>query len=289
MPLSSSPRSVITGAGSGLGRAFALELAGRGSRMVLADTNLEGAEETANLVRERGGFAVVVRCDVAVADDVQALPRLAEEALGGCDLVINNAGVAAAGPVESIPLEDWRWTVDVDLWGVIHGCRAFLPRFKAAGAGHILNVASAAGLLCAPEMGPYNVAKAGVIALSETLAGELSGTGVGVTVLCPTFFRTNILRSSRSHGARGEELIEALMDRATLQAEGVARVALEACAADKLYVVPHEDGRSLWRMKRLSPEQYQRNVVPRLLGLADTLKTLPIADVLRKIRSFTNG
>jgi short-subunit dehydrogenase len=125
-----------------------------------------------------------------------------------------------------------------------------------------LNVASAAGLLCAPEMGPYNVTKSGVVALSETLHGELTGTGVGVTVLCPTFFRTNIARSSRSHGVAKPEFVERLMDRTRIQAPDVARFALDACERDLLYALPHPDGRWFWRVKRTLPEKYTRTLAP---------------------------
>jgi NAD(P)-dependent dehydrogenase (short-subunit alcohol dehydrogenase family) len=183
---------------------------------------------------------------------------------GGADLVVNNAGVGLAGPVGKVPLEDWRWIVGVNLWGVIHGCHVFVPRFKARGRGHVINVASAAGLLAAPEMAAYNVTKSGVVALSETLAAELDGTGVGVTVLCPTFFRTNIVRNGRSHTQRAQpEAVEKIMDRAKIQAPDVARFALATADAGGLYALPHGDGRWMWRLKRLLPETFQRVLVPR--------------------------
>jgi NAD(P)-dependent dehydrogenase (short-subunit alcohol dehydrogenase family) len=127
-----------------------------------------------------------MRCDVTRLADVRSL---AEACTGAVDLVVNNAGVGAGGRIGELSIEDWRWT-DVDLYGVIHGCHVFVPILREQGRGHVLNVASAAGLLCAPHMAAYNVAKAGVVALSETLAAELAGSGVGVTVLCPTFFKT---------------------------------------------------------------------------------------------------
>ncbi len=211
-----------------------------------------------------GGEAVARRCDVSVAGEVEALADAADQAFGGADLVVNNAGVGVGGPVGKVPLEDWRWILGVNLWGVIHGCHVFVPRFKARGSGHVLNVASAAGLLAAPEMAPYNVTKFGVVALSETLAAELHGTGVGVTVLCPTFFRTNIARSGRTHTDRGgPEDIERLMDRTKVQAPEVARFALETADAGRLYALPHGDGRWMWRVKRLMPETFQTVLVPK--------------------------
>ncbi len=243
MSLPQAPRAVVTGAGGGLGRAFCLELARGKGRILAADIDLAHAEETARLVRAAGGEATAHRCDVSVAEEVEGLADAVERAYGGADLVINNAGVAVGGPVGKVPLDDWRWIVGVNLWGVIYGCHTFVPRFKARGAGHVINVASAAGLLAAPEMAPYNVTKSGVVALSETLAAELAGTGVGVTVLCPTFFRTNIAKSGRTHTDRGspedfDRLMDKVMGRTKVQAPEVARYALAAADAGSLYAPP---------------------------------------------------
>jgi NAD(P)-dependent dehydrogenase (short-subunit alcohol dehydrogenase family) len=264
MSLPHEPRVVVTGAGGGLGRAFCLELARRKARILAADIDLTQAEETARLVQAAGGQARAHRCDVAVPEQVEGLAEAIESAYGGADLVINNAGVAVGGPVGKVPLEDWRWIMGINLWGVIYGCHTFVPRFKARGAGHVINVASAAGLLAAPEMAPYNVTKSGVVALSETLAAELAGTGVGVTVLCPTFFKTNIARSGRTHTEAGNpDDVEKLMDRTSVQAPEVARFALEAADEKRLYALPHGDGRWMWRLKRLLPETFQGVLVPR--------------------------
>lgn len=262
MSLSTRPRAVVTGAGSGLGRAFCLDLVRRGAKTLAADINLEAARETVRLVEAAGGQAVAFKCDVSKREEVKLLAEEADKALGGADLVINNAGVAVGGPIDAIPLADWDWIMGVNLWGVIYGCHEFVPRFKAQGRGNIVNVASAAGLLSGPEMSPYNVTKAGVVALSETLAAELREFGVGVTVLCPTFFRTNIARSGRTHSDLGADFIEKLMDRASVQAPDVARAALDAADAGKLYCVPHRDGRWAWRLKRAAPERFYANLVP---------------------------
>jgi NAD(P)-dependent dehydrogenase (short-subunit alcohol dehydrogenase family) len=258
----------VTGAGSGLGRAFCLELAARHARILAVDIDAARAEETAALCKKAGGDVVSGACDVSKASEVEALAGRMDTTFGGTDLVINNAGVAAGGSVGVIPLADWEWVMGVNLWGVIYGCHTFVPRFKAQKSGHILNVASAAGLLSAPEMGPYNVTKSGVVALSETLAGELAGTGVGVTVLCPTFFLTNIARASRTSGAGAmPEQVEKLMGRTSVQAPEVAAIALDACSGDKLYALPHNDGRWMWRMKRLMPETFQKALVPRVVAI----------------------
>ena len=262
MPLPQRPRAVVTGAGGGLGRALCLELARRRARVLAADIDLGAAEITAGAVRDAGGEAVAVACDVAQAAEVEALVARADESFGGVDLVVNNAGVAAAGPMTEIPLPDWEWVMGINLWGVIHGCRAFIPKFRAQGHGAILNVASAAGLLNTPEMAPYNVTKAGVVALSETLCAELHPTGIGVTVLCPTFFQTNIMQATRTAHPGQRHLAEKLMARAKIQAPEVARAALAAVDARQLYCLPHADGAWMWRLKRLAPERFYQVLVP---------------------------
>lgn len=267
MSLLQRPRAVITGAGHGLGRALGLELAKRKAKVLVSDLDAVGARRTAELITEAGGTAKGMICDVSKPDDVALLLSEARSYLGSVDLLINNAGVAVGGSIGQIPLADWEWIVGINLWGVIYGCNAFVPEFLGQRAGHILNIASAAGLLAGPGMAPYNVTKAAVVALSETLRGELSEHGVGVTVLCPTFFDTGILDNSRSHrltdGMRN--LVRQSMSESSLQAEDVARIALAACDANRLYAVPMRDGKWLWRFKRLAPEAFYA-YFPRLLG-----------------------
>jgi NAD(P)-dependent dehydrogenase (short-subunit alcohol dehydrogenase family) len=267
MPLPSNPRAVVTGGAGGLGRAFCIALAERRAKILIADRDLAGAEETARLVTEKGGSAHATFCDVAKPDHVEALVALADDRLGGTDLLINNAGVAVGGAVVDIPLENWEWITAINYWGVVYGCHFFLPRLKAQRSGHILNIASSAGLLSAPQMGPYNMTKAAVVALSETLAGELHGTGVGVTCLCPTFFQTNIANSSRLSSTETglTEVVNKRMADSKLQADGVARAALDGCERGQLYVVPMSDGRWGWRMKRAAPERFHK-LMPRLVA-----------------------
>jgi len=252
-------RAVVTGGGSGLGRALCLEVARRGGRVVVSDVDLAGAEETAAQVRGAGSEAFVVECDVRDPEAVERLSARADELLGVTDLLCNNAGVAVGGPFTEIPLEDWRWIMDINLWGVIHGCRTFIPKMQERGQGHVINVASAAGLLASPSMAPYNVTKAGVVALSETLYAELKKSGVKVSVLCPMFFQTKIAENARSSGPFDEKtvaVIEKLMRRSKVQAPDVARVALDAVAKGMLYALPMRHGRVLWRVKRSLPQGF---------------------------------
>jgi NAD(P)-dependent dehydrogenase (short-subunit alcohol dehydrogenase family) len=248
MPLPPSPRCVITGAGGGFGRALAIELAGRGAHLVLSDVDVKGVEETAALAGNGGARSVrAVRCDVTKIDDVKAL---AASCVRPVDLVVNNAGY-----VGELPIEDWRWTIEVDLFGVINGCHVFVPIMRSQGHGHILNVASAAGLLNGPMMGAYNVAKAGVIALSETLNAELVGTKINVTVLCPMFFQTNIAKSGRVTGDKIRTAFEGLVTKGAT-AQVVARAAMVSVDRGDLYGVPMADGRWLWRLKRMAPQTF---------------------------------
>jgi NAD(P)-dependent dehydrogenase (short-subunit alcohol dehydrogenase family) len=268
MGLSSGPRAVVTGAGSGLGRALCLALARRRARIVVSDIDLASAEETVKQVVAAGSEACARRCDVAQRAEVEALAVFAEERFGGTDLLVNNAGVAVAGPTGEVPLSDWEWVININLWGVIYGCHSFVPRLKAQRSGHILNVASAAGLFCGPDTAPYNVTKAGVIALSETLHGELSPLGIGVTVACPTFFTTNILAASRATSEAGEQFVDfarKFMKLSTVDSSAVAEHALRSCERGQLYSLPMSEGRWGWRAKRWAPESFYKRLLPSVL------------------------
>ena len=254
MSLRTEPRTVITGAGSGFGRALAIYLAPRKAHLVLADVDEKGCAETARLALDAGAAtARTLRCDVSKLEDVQALEAACTDDI---DLVVNNAGVSSGGSIGEAPIEDWRWTLDVDLFGVIYGCHVFVPRLRRQGHGHVLNVASAAGLLSAPRMGAYNVAKAGVVALSETLAGEIAGTKLGVTVLCPTFFKTNIVKGGRFPDEKTRAMGQKMIDRGK-DAKEIAASAMRSVERGDLYCVPMADGRWFWRLKRASPGSYQ--------------------------------
>jgi len=250
------PRAVVTGAGSGLGAALCARLAARGARVMAADIDGDAAGATA----VRCGPAVhPIRCDVSDLAEVEQVADEAHRMFGGVDLLVNNAGVAVAGHVGEVPIADWRWVIDVNLWGAIHGCHVFVPRLRARGGGHILNVASAAGLLSPPMMAPYNVSKAAVIALSETLHADLAAEGIGVTVLCPTFFPSNLVRSPRTAAdERLRRTARHLVERARWSADEVAQAALAGIDAGALHVAPQLDGRWLWRLKRLAPARFHR-------------------------------
>ena len=251
--LPDAPRAVITGGGSGIGRAFCLAIAKRQGHIMVADIRHDAAAETVSMVEQAGGWAEAVHCDVAKVEDVEALFKRAKSVLGHVDLLINNAGVGVAGYVGDVKLEDWRWVMDINLWGVIYGCHYFVPLFKAQGSGCIINVASVAGIVSAGEMAPYNVTKAGVISLSETLSQELLDTNIGVTVLAPSFVRTQLMDRIRTTSAEMTGLAQRLFERTSTEPEDVAQQTLDAAERGQLYVLPQRLARIMWAMKRLSP------------------------------------
>lgn len=260
MQIGAGSTAVVTGAGGGLGRSIALELSRRGARVLISDINQTALDAVGREIRERGGQADAMPCNVAELSEVEALATRADELFGKTDILVNNAGVAVSGPIGDITISDWQWIMNINLWGPIYGCHAWVPRMKRAGRGHILNIASIAGIAAAPMMGPYNVTKAGVIALSETLASEVAADGIGVTVACPFFFQTNVLNSSRQTGDRTKKMsgnAAKLMRDSKLTADDVARIAIDACVADKLYCLPHLEAKAIWAIKRLTGERFR--------------------------------
>jgi len=257
--------AVVTGAGSGIGAAFAVELAHRGGRVVCSDINEAAAEKTASAITDQGGEAVAIACDVSRIDDVSELAAQSESWLGDAPtLVINNAGVGAGGAlIGELPLDDWRWVLGINLWGPIHGCHVFAPILRSAEPSNrargIINVASAAAFGAAPSMAAYNVSKAGVLSLSETLAAELSRSAVNVTVLCPTFVKTNIVESGRITDET-TQLATRLMRWIGLSPAKVARICLDTNDRGELYCMPQLEAKIGWNVKRLVPGTYTRGM-----------------------------
>ncbi|WNG94015.1 SDR family oxidoreductase [Mycobacterium sp. ITM-2016-00318] len=251
--------AVITGAGSGIGEAFATELARRGGRVVCSDIDETAARATADAIVAAGGEALATRCDVAQLDEVVQLAKIAQDWFGGPPtVVINNAGVGAGGTaIGETDIDDWHWLLGINLWGPIHGCHVFAPILREAGYGGIINVASAAAFGAAPGMAAYNVSKAGVLSLSETLAAELSGTGVRVTVLCPTFVKTNIVDSGRITD-KSTQMADRLMRWTGFPPGRVARTCLDTLDRGGLYCMPQPDARISWGIKRFTPTVYTR-------------------------------
>jgi NAD(P)-dependent dehydrogenase (short-subunit alcohol dehydrogenase family) len=258
--------SVVTGGAGGIGRALTLRFAREGANVVVADLDEAGMEAVASEARGSGVKAFTVRTDVSDLEQVQALAARAFEAFGAVHLLCNNAGVAAWGGLESATHRDWQWVLGVNLWGVIHGIEAFVPRMIARGEpGHIVNTASMAGLIASKGLGVYNVSKYAVVGLSETLVKDLKPYRIGVSVLCPLGVETRIRESERNRpaGLRNEgdvagapmELIGRYLDPAT-----VADMVLAAIRANELYVITHDE--ALEPLRRRA-ERLQRAITNR--------------------------
>jgi NAD(P)-dependent dehydrogenase (short-subunit alcohol dehydrogenase family) len=246
--------AVITGAGSGFGREFARIAAAHGMKLALADIQPDALDA---VTAELSGTTEVL-AEVLDVSDASAMDRFAERVFatyGNVHILFNNAGVGTGGLIWEHSVADWQWVLGVNLWGVIHGIRCFVPRMIAGNdAGHIINTASVAGLLSAQTMGPYNVSKHGVVTLSETLFQDLRITGskLGVTVLCPAFVDTGIKDAGRNRPddlantaaqtdsqRLAEEQTRKAVTSGRLTAADVAAKAFEAIEADRFYCLTH--------------------------------------------------
>ncbi len=241
--------AVVTGGASGIGRALALLFAREGANVVVADLDEAGMAETVAGVSQAGRRALAVKTDVSRLADVHALADRAFGEFGAVHVVCNNAGVALWGGLESVTHKDWEWAMGVNLWGVIHGVEAFVPRMVAGKQpGHVVNTASMAGLIASQGLGIYNTTKYAVVGLSETLQKDLRGYDIGVSVLCPMGVNTQIRKSDRNRpaalrneAAEGEGRAVELIGR-YLPPEHVAERVLRAIYANRLYVITHEEG-----------------------------------------------
>ena len=248
--------AVITGAGSGFGREFARIAARERMKLMLADIQQDALDEAVEEARTSGADAASLRVDVASAAEVQRLADQTMERFGAAHLLFNNAGVAGGeGFVWEATLKDWQWVLGVNLMGVVHGIRSFVPlMLKQDCECHVVNTASAAGLVCAPLMAVYNVSKHGVVALSETMFHDLRAAGakVGVSVLCPAYVSTNIAKSERNRPSEltedapptasqiaARQRSEKALGSGRLSAAEVARMTFEAVREGRFYVITH--------------------------------------------------
>jgi NAD(P)-dependent dehydrogenase (short-subunit alcohol dehydrogenase family) len=246
--------AVITGAGSGFGREFARHAQRLGMKLVLADVQRDALNAVVAELGSAGAMVIGEIVDVARGEDVQRLADRAYAEMGGVHLLFNNAGVGCGGLVWENSDRDWQWVLGVNLWGVIHGLRHFVPRMIASGEpGHVVNTASVAGLVCAPGMGVYNASKHAVVALTETLEHDLrlAGAAIGVSLLCPAYVPTGIAQSQRNRPAElsgdaptasqraAQAALTKAVDSGKISATQVAQMTFDAVAAGRFYVLTH--------------------------------------------------
>jgi len=268
--------AVVTGAASGIGRAMAERFAAEGMKLVLADIEEPALAATARELSDAGATVLPLRVDVAQATEIEKLADAAYSAHGAVHVLCNNAGVGGTGRTWEVSQAEWEWVLGVDLWSVIHGIRAFVPRMRAGGdEGHVVNTASVAGLVAGPGMGPYNVSKFGVVALSETLHHELAleGSKLKVSVLCPAWVATKIIDSDRNRPAAvaappSDPGADAMREMARgLVAGGlaparVAELVLAAIQDEQFYILTHPEFTPIVRQRMDAVVEQQNPYFP---------------------------
>ena len=242
--------AVVTGAGSGLGRAIALECARRGMRLALADIDLGAAERTRAMLGGRD--AVSIGCDVSRPDEVRRLADASYDRFGGVHLLVNNAGVGTGGRIWNTTPSDWAWVMGVNLMGVVHGIQSFVPRMLASGEpSHVVNTASAGGFTVGPGFSIYIASKHAVVALTEALYQEMQleeASRVGVSVLCPAYVETGFAQSEKTRPAEFCDASSETADymgrfehaKGEFDADFVAAATLDAVEADRFYILTHD-------------------------------------------------
>lgn len=259
-------RILITGATTGFGEALAYALAARGWNVAVTGRKLDAVKRTADEVTRRGGKGLGLQLEVREKAQWTVVRQKLNKAWGGIDILVNNAGVADANKMVDMSDEDWENLLSTNLDGVINGCRTYVPEMQKQKSGYIFNVASIAGLLSMPEMANYSVSKAGVIALSETLSTELSAADIGITVLCPSGFKSSLLEKAAQNGrdttgqSVGARIVQKDMDKGKHTSETVAAFAIRAMEKGHLYSIPQAEYKLIWAAKRLAPNSFYKVV-----------------------------
>ena len=264
--------AVITGGGSGIGRSLAHAFAAQGMKVVLADVDEVAMRAVEAELTEGGAEVLPFVCDTSLEPNVYALAQATLERFGGAHVLCNNAGVAGKGDPWSGPMSSWEWVVGINLYGVVHGIRAFLPIMQDQGEGHIVNTASMAGLMALPGAAAYNATKTAVVAITEGLFLELKSTGspVGVSVLCPGFVKTNLVTGQKWQDRLGAEppmttspmgqIIEQMLSDGVengVDPNGIAAEVVDAILAERFWILTHPEMRQapVERMQRAAAQE----------------------------------
>lgn len=251
-------RVLITGAASGLGKSLALRFAADGWRVAVCDLDEDRLSQTAEEIDRAGGTCMYLRADVTSEQDIEQLAESVSDHWGGLDVLVNNAGIAIAGRTDETSMEEWRRIFEVNFFGVLRTTRAMLPLI--AQGGHIINVASFAGIAAAPGLVAYNTTKAAVISFSESLRAELVDREIGVSVACPAFFKTRLMETSGAPHDKTRAMVERVMERSKITADDVAEQVFASVRTRQFMLIPHVDARWYWRWKRFFPELYFRGL-----------------------------
>ena len=259
--------AVVTGAASGIGRATAIVLAERGADLALADVDEVGLQQTARQIEHLGRRVTTHRVDVAARPEMEAFVAAVAEAHGRVHVVVNNAGVSVTAPFEQHSLEDFEWLMGINFWGVVYGCKLFLPHLKAAGEGHIVNISSLFGLIGLPTQSSYAASKFAVRGLSESLRTELAPLNIGVTSVHPGGINTNIVKSSRFVEERpGQKAkIVRAFDRNGMSPERAGQKIVQGIECNAARVLIAKETYVTDVMKRVAPTLTNR-IVERLRG-----------------------
>lgn len=262
-----SNRIFITGGASGLGRAIAERWAQAGWKVCIGDINADRGAEVVAIINELGGEGRYEHVDVTNEQELQAVADRLVADWGGVDIVVNNAGIATGGRIENHKIEDWLAVLDINVVGIARGCKVFTPIFKQQGGGYFLNTSSMAGLIHPPGMASYNASKAGAVALSETLAIELSQDNIGVSVICPSFFKTNLEESLRTDDDEIRVMMSKLFKHAKLTSPDVAEACWKAVKKKQFHVIPLYQDRLIFNLKRVLPfKQYAEMMIKRTVA-----------------------
>jgi NAD(P)-dependent dehydrogenase (short-subunit alcohol dehydrogenase family) len=244
-------RVLVTGGASGLGAALVAQFVAEGHQVLSTDVAAESAPQAGAQYRQ---------LNVRDAADWDKAVTWCEENWGGLDILVNNAGIATGGRIDVESLDEWDRVVDINLMGVVRGCRAFVPLLKRQGSGHIVNTASAAGLVHPPMMSSYNTVKAGVVALSETLSHELHPYGVTVSVVCPSFFQTNLGDSIQGDDTEMASTARRLIEKSPRTADEIAANVITGIKKQQFLIIPDRPALMAWRTKRFARPLYDRQM-----------------------------